>query len=154
MKILKTILATSIFVMVVASCGNNTPVAVETTITTINYGTDCNRTVSTEIVRLTNLVKETRSYTNSDLYVPTRSQYVAIVSSLEDLRSYIRSLNIPLVLTEQTIYVNVIDQYLDALNLYWESGKRDLSVNNYKRDLLDAGTDFGNAFTTLCTIRS
>jgi len=154
MKILKTILATSILVMAVASCGNNTPVAVEPTVTTINYGTDCNRTVSTEIVRLTTLVKEARSDSNGGLNVPTRSQYLAIVSSFENLRSYIRSLDIPIVATQQVVYVNVIDQYLDAFNIYWQSGKQDLSVNNYKRDLSDAATDFGNAFTTLCTIRN
>ena len=154
MKILKTILATSILVMAVASCGNSKPVAVETTVTTINYGTDCNRTVSNEIARLGNELSEAWSKATQGGGVPTRSQYLAIVSSFEDLRSYIRSLDIPLVATQQVVYVNVIDQYLDAFNIYWQSGKQDLSVNNYKRDLSDAGTDFGNAFITLCTIRN
>jgi hypothetical protein len=152
MKILKTILATSILVMVVASCGNSKPVAVETTVTTINYGTDCNRTVSNEIVRLQNELSE--AWSKATQGVPTRSQYTAKVRALRDLRLYIRSLDIPLVNIEQIIFTNVIDQYLDAYNTYWESGKRDLSVNDYITDYQDASYDFNDSFNNLCALRS
>jgi len=154
MKILKTILATSILVMAVASCGNSKPVAVEPTVTTINYGTDCNRTVSNEIARLGNELSEAWSKATQGGGVPTRSQYTAKVKALRNLRLYIRTLDIPLVNIEQITFTNVIDQYLDAYNAYWESGKRDLSVNDYITDYQDASYDFYDSFNNLCALRS
>ena len=156
MKAVKTVLLGAILVMSISSCGNSKPVAVETTTTTISYGKDCNRVVADKLSLLADDVEVAwkNATSNATSGVPSRSKYVAKVSALRDLRSYVRTLDIPTVSIEQSVFVNVIDEYLDAYNTYWESGKRDLSVNNYINDMSDASSDFYRAFWEVCPMRS
>ena len=151
MKALKTALLGVILVMGISSCGNSKPVAVETTTTTISYGKDCNKVVADKLSLLADDVEVAWKNASG---VPSRSKYVAKVSALRDLRSYVRTLDIPTVSIEQSFFVNVIDEYLDAYNAYWESGRRDLSVNNYITDMTDASSDFYRAFWEVCPMRS
>lgn len=157
MKALKTALLGAILIMCISSCGNSEPVAVETTVattTTISYGKDCNKVVADKLSLLNNDVEVAWENATDNGGTPSRSEYVAKVSALRDLRSYVRKLDIPTVSIEQSVFVNVIDEYLDAYNAYWESGKRDLSVNNYITDMNDASSDFYRAFWEVCPMRS
>lgn len=150
MKALKTVLLGAILVMGISSCGNSKPVVVETTTTTISYGKDCNKVVADKLSLFADDVEVAWKNASG---VPSRSEYVAKVSVLRDLRSYVRTLDIPTVSIQQSVFVNVIDEYLDAYNTYWESGKRDLSVNDYITDMTDASSDFYRAFWETCPMR-
>ena len=157
MKALKTALLGAILIMGISSCGNSEPVAVETTIattTTISYGKDCNKVVAEKISLLADDVEASWENATDNGGVPSRSEYEAKVSALRDLRSYVRKLDIPTMSIQQSVFVNVIDEYLDAYNAYWESERRDLSVNNYITDVNDAASDFYRAFWEVCPMRS
>jgi hypothetical protein len=68
-----------------------------------------------------------------------------------ELRSYIRTLDIPLISAEQRNFVDAIQDFVDAKNRYMESGRQDLSVNDYLIPLDDAGDDFYNAMWDVCS---
>ena len=147
MKILKTILATSILVMAVASCGNNIPVAVEPTVTTINYGTDCNLSSIRELNRLIDVQEQISSNRGS---VPTTEEWNDETAAMEAVRSYVRALDVPLLSDYQFAYVNAIYDFLVAYNNYFQSGKTDLTLNNYTIPYNDAEYDFQKAFIEMC----
>jgi hypothetical protein len=147
MKILKTILATSILVMIVASCGNNTPVAVEPTVTTINYGTDCNLNSVRELNRLIDIQEQISLNRGS---VPTTKEWQDETNAMEAVRSYVRALDVPLLSDYQFAYVNAIFDFLVAYNTYFQSGKTDLTLNNYTIPYNDSEYDFQKAFIEMC----
>lgn len=153
MKALKTALIGAILVMGISSCGNSKPVAVETTTTTISYGKDCNKVVEAEMQRLRDVLTVAWDKATTD-GVPTREEYTAKHRAMNKLRSYVRSLDIPTLTTEQNVYVDAMENYLIAYNRYWESGKRDLSVNDYIIPFTDAEDDFATAWNAVCQFRS
>ena len=144
MKILKTILATSILVMVVASCGNNTSVAVETTVTTIDYG-DCSEAADT--------VWESHWKLIDDAYIlDGKSWNLNQQTAWGNYRQFIRRLNIPFMQLQQSAYVLSITQYIEAQNNYWA-----YSTNPYWTQLNlswttmeDAYNDFRDTWNPLC----
>ena len=147
MKILKTILATSILVMTVASCGNSKPVAVEPTVTTINYGTDCKVSSVRELNRLIDVQEQISSNRGS---VPTTEEWNDETAAMEAVRSYVRALDVPLLSDYQFAYVNAIYDFLVAYNNYFQSGKTDLTLNNYTIPYNDSEYDFQKAFREMC----
>ena len=154
MKALKTALLGAILVMSVSSCGNSKPVAVETTVattTTISYGKDCNKVVEAEMQRLRDVLSVAWDKAGG---VPTREEYLAEVRAMKELRSYVRSLDIPTLFIEQNNFVDAMENYLIAYNRYIESGKKDLSVNDYIIPFTDAEDDFAIAWNAVCQFRS
>ena len=124
-----------------------------TTVAPINYGSDCNGIALDEIVRLDDLVTaaDGKWYEEQQNWSDNRWDiYSAYTSSYRDLRSYIRTLDIPLVSTEQKKYIDAIQDLLSAGNRYMESDGEDLSVNDYLIPLSDARTDFYNAIWESC----
>jgi hypothetical protein len=153
MKALKTALIGAILVMSISSCGNSEPVAVETTTTTISYGKDCNKIVEAEMQRLRDVLTVAWDNATTD-GVPTREEHRAKSMAMKELRSYVRSLDIPTLTVEQNGYVDAMENYLIAYNQYIESGKRDLSVNDYIIPFTDAEDDFASAWNAVCQFRS
>ena len=156
MKALKTALLGAILIMSVSSCGNSKPVAVETTIattTTISYGKDCNKVVDAEMQRLRDVLSVAWDKATTG-GVPTREEYLAKHRAMNKLRSYVRSLDIPTLTAEQNGYVDAMENYLIAYNRYIESGKKDLSVNDYIIPFTDAEDDFASAWNAVCPMRS
>ena len=154
MKALKTALLGAILVMSVSSCGNSKPVAVETTTTTISYGKDCNKVVEAEMQRLRDVLAVAWGKATDNGGTPTREEHQAKSMAMKELRSYVRSLDIPTLTAEQNGYVDAMENYLIAYNQYIESGKKDLSVNDYIIPFTDAEDDFASAWNAVCQFRS
>ena len=132
-----------------------TTTTVAVTTTTINYGKDCNSTVDAELQELFDeLSVAWKDATDGANAVPTRSEYSAKHKAMRALRSYIRSLDIPLLSDEQQVFAQVMQDYINAYNKYWESGKRDLSVNDYLIPFGDAEDDFTSAWNSICSTRT
>jgi hypothetical protein len=51
---------------------------------------------------------------------------------------------------EQKKIVDALQDYVEAFNHYWESGRQDLSVNDYLIPLTDATDDFLSAMGDIC----
>lgn len=152
-----------ILLFVMSSCGYQlTKVAEQTTSTTttsmtiattiaVSIGQDCNHQVGFEIIRLQKEVDVAwENATNGNGGVPSRSEYDKSVSTLTSYRSYVRSLDLPTLSTEQNSLVQAIQNYLVAYNRYWESNKKDLTVNDYILPYTDAVSDFQKAFLVQC----
>ena len=133
--------------MAVASCGNSNPVAVEPTVTTINYGTDCKVSSVRELNRLIDVQEQISSNRGS---VPTTEEWNDETAAMEAVRSYVRALDIPLLSDYQFKYVNAIYDFLVAYNAYIESGKTDLTLNDYAIPYNDSEYDFQKAFREMC----
>ena len=157
MKALKTALLVAILIMGISSCGNSEPVAVETTVattTTISYGKDCNKVVGAEMQRLRDVLAVAWDKATDNGGTPTREEHRAKSMAMKELRGYVRSLDIPTLTAEQNGYVDAMENYLIAYNQYIESGKKDLSVNDYIIPFTDAEDDFASAWNTVCQFRS
>lgn len=119
----------------------------------INYGKDCNKTVSSKLDELATAVTEAsekrsgRNSTSTDKELGNRMQ------TWREFRSYLRSLDLPTMEFEKTVYVDIIEDYVKAINRYMESGKTDLSVNDYITPLQDAGDDFYTLFEAQCAMK-
>jgi len=129
-----------------------TTTTVAVTTTTINYGKDCNSTVDAKLQELFDELSV--AWENATDGVPTRSEYNSKHTAMRALRSYIRSLDIPLLSDEQQVFAQVMQDYINAYNKYWESGKRDLSVNDYLIPFGDAEDDFLSAWNSICSTRT
>ena len=154
MKILKTILVTSILVMVVASCGNSNSSAVQTTSPkpmVYKYGTDCNKKSFGRLQQLITIQEEASSKSGS---IPTTEEWHNETDAMKAVRTYVRALDIPTLATYQTQYVNAIYDFLVAYNTYFQSGKTDLSVNNYRILYNDSQGDLLIAYYDLCSYRN
>jgi hypothetical protein len=130
-----------------------TTTILETTTTTVDFGDDCHIGQETEMQRLLDEVSKTWKAATSG-GVPTTKEWQAKTTALGNYRSFIRSLDIPTIEVEQNAFVNIIEQYVNAYNQYMESGKRDLSVNDYIIPFNDAEEDFLDAWNKVCSIRS
>jgi hypothetical protein len=71
--------------------------------------------------------------------------------ALKELRTYVRRLDLPTMSVVQSELVDAIENFLNAYNTYWESGKKNLSVNDYLIPLSDARLDFLDAWMSDCT---
>ena len=169
-RTLLSALAVVISVLLVAGCTKtvyvsttDAPKSVPTTTTTIkpkpitvapiDYGSDCKGTTYDEIDRLFGAIRDTRAKWEEDKeksYDIAENAFFAVNGASRDLRSYIRSLDIPFASAEQKNFVDAIQDYVDALNQYWESDREDLSVNDYLIPLTDATTDFFDAIGDIC----
>ena len=160
MKPFKLVLLATI---VLVSCSSTQSVPATTTTTTIkpkpttvapiDYGSDCKGTTYDEIGRLFDAIVDARAKWEEDKeksYDIAENAFFAINGASRDLRSYIRSLDIPFASAEQKNFVDAIQDYVDALNQYWESDREDLSVNDYLIPLTDATTDFFDAIGDIC----
>ena len=154
MKALKTVLLGAILVMSVSSCGNSAPVAVETTTTTISYGKDCNKVVDAEMQRLRDVLTVAWDKRSGNGGTATNKEAQARSKAMRELRSYIRSLDLPTLFIEQNNFVDAMEKYLVAFNRYIESDKKDLSVNDYIIPFTDAEDDFAIAWNAVCQFRS
>jgi hypothetical protein len=124
-----------------------------TTVAPIDYGSDCKGTTYDEIGRLVDAIVDARAKWEEDKeksYDVSENAFFAVIGASRDLRSYIRSLDIPFASAEQKNFVDAIQDYVDALNQYWESDREDLSVNDYLIPLTDATTDFFDAIGDIC----
>lgn len=118
------------------------------TVAPTDFGSDCKRTTYDEVTRLLDARGIAYDKFEEDQDKSTdiaQEAFFAFQRALTDLRSYIRSLDIPFSSAEQRNYVDAIQDYVDAGNQYWESGGQDLSVNDYRIPLGDATTDFLSA---------
>jgi hypothetical protein len=147
-------------VITFTSCGYGisitkpTTTTVVVTTTTINYGKDCNSTVETEITRLINARDEAWAKRSGNNGTVTSKEAAARSSAFRALRSYIRSLDIPILEIKQMAFVNALEDYLTAFNNYIESDKTDLAVNDYLIPLGDAEDDFLSAWNSVCSTRT
>jgi hypothetical protein len=154
---LQRYLAIILAMFILTSCGytitkTTTTTSVVVTTTTVNYGKDCNSTVDAELQELFDELSA--AWGNATDGVPTRSEYTAKHAAIRALRSYVRNLDIPLLPNEQEVFTQVMQDYIDAYNKYWESGKRDLSVNDYLIPFGDAEDDFVFAWNSICSTRT
>lgn len=161
---MKRLIPIIIATLALNACGGNTTVATTTTTTTIkpkpttvapiDYGSDCNVDTLQEINRLSKEVATTREnfeQTQDKSYDKRWDAAKAFMEAYRDLRSYIRSLDIPLVSAEQRNYIDALQDYVDAFNRYMESDREDLSVNDYIIPLDDARVDFSDAMWDICS---
>ena len=115
------------------------------TVAPTDFGSDCKQTTYEEVTRLIDVVVSAADKWAEDQnksYDIAQEAFYANLSALRDLRSHIRTLDIPFSSAEQRNYVDAIQDYVDAGNQYWESDREDLSVNDYLIPLRDATTDF------------
>jgi len=146
--------------LALSACGDNATVAptttikvVKTTAAPIDYGSDCNVDTLREIIRLREeltIAYDKWAEDKDKSFERALEADNAYIVAYKNLRSYIRTLDIPLISAEQKNFVDAIQDYVDAKNRYWESGRQDLSVNDYLIPLSDAGTDFSNAIVKTC----
>ena len=129
---------------------STTTIPPTTTTTTIYLGADCHPSIETEMIELWEVVSEAQSQASG---VPTTKEYNPEVRAWRNLRTFIRSLDIPTLTVEQNAYVNAIKDYLIAYNQYIDSGKTDLSVNNYRIPMSDAEDDFVDVWNEVCHYR-
>lgn len=112
---------------------------------TSEEGDDCNSRTAIELDRQLDLVSvPPNSRLSSD-------EVVAAATAYRTLRSFVRQLDIPLLANEQTAYVNALEDFIDGLTKYLQSGGLDLSGNEVVVPLGDAYQDFINAFIRECT---
>ena len=157
MKRVKLILLATI---VLASCSSTQSVPTTTTppttnptppttVAPIDYGSDCTDEKLTESARLLARTKNAQDDFD-DNSNKSRSEMLdasnAYMESYRNLRSFVRNLDIPLLIAEQRNLVDAIQDYVDAFNRFLESDGRDLSVNDYIIPLEDAIVDFNKAF--------
>jgi len=144
------------------ACGGNTTIATTTTtikpkpttVAPIDYGSDCNVDTLQEVIRLSKEVVTTREnfeQTQDKSHDKRWDAAKAFMEAYRDLRSYIRTLDIPLISTEQRNLVDALQNYVDAFNRYMESDREDLSVNDYIIPLDDARADFFDAMWETCS---
>ena len=131
---------------------STTTIPPTTTTTTIYLGADCHPSIETEMTELEKVISEARSLRKSG-EVPTYKHWSAETNAWRDYRSFIRSLDIPTLTVEQNALVDAIEDYLVAYNRYMDSRKTDLSVNNYRIPMSDAGNDFIDAWNEVCHYR-
>ena len=159
---MKRLIPIIIATLALNACGGNTTVATTTTtikpkpttVAPIDYGSDCNTDTLYEIIRLKEEL--TIAY---DKWVEDKDKSYeraleadnAYIVAYKNLRSYVRTLDIPLISAEQKNFVDAIQDYVDGKNRYWESGRQDLSVNDYLIPLSDATADFYNAMWDVCS---
>jgi hypothetical protein len=127
-----------------------------TTVAPIDYGNDCKRATYDEVIRLGEAVivaKDKWEEEQDKSYDIAQEAFFANMSALREWRSYIRTLDIPLVSVEQRNVVDAIQDYVDAMNQYWESDREDLSLNDYLIPLTDAMSDFFSALRDTCLLR-
>ncbi len=155
---------TAVVALAMSSCGyeisiqstetstttSTTTIPPTTTTTTIYLGADCHPSIETEWIELRKVLSEARIHASG---VPTTKEYNAEVGAWRNLRTFIRSLDIPTLTVEQNAYVDAIQDYLVAYNQYIDSGKTDLSVNNYRIPMSDAANDFVDAWNEVCHYR-
>ena len=146
MKALKTVLLGAILIVSVSSCGNSEQVAVETT-TTISYGKDCNKEA---VAELDLLIKDQEFISDLATGFPSPEHFGEEWKAFSDVRSYVRGLDVPLLKSEQSIYVGAITDYILAFQRYYQSNGQDLTVNNYIIPYNDAEQDFTISFWSLC----
>ena len=159
---MKRLIPIIIATLALNACGGNTTVVTTTTtikpkpttVAPIDYGSDCHLDTLDEIARLIeelNIAEDKWQEDNDKSRDKAWEAHSAYSSAFKELRSFIRTLDIPLVGTEQRTYVDAIQDYVDAGNQYWESGRQDLSVNDYIIPLGDAQADFVNAMWDICS---
>ena len=123
-----------------------------TTLTTISLGISCTSSNYDLVHDLFDEVDEAWDAATED-GVPTTKEWQAKTRALRAYRSAIRNLNIPRIAIEQNAFVYAIANYVEAYNRYWESGKKDLSVNDYITPYSDAENDFWRVFDQYCMYR-
>jgi hypothetical protein len=146
MKALKTALIGAILVMGISSCGNSESVAVETT-TTISYGKDCNEEA---VLELDLFIAAQEFISGLSSGFPSANHFGEEWKAFSDVRSYVRGLDVPLLQSEQTIYVGAMTDFILAYQRYYESRGQDLMLNNYIMPYNDAEQDFRISFRSLC----
>ena len=161
MKLFKIVLLGTIVLM---SCSSGQTVSTTTTTTTttttapkpkptmvapIDYGSDCTEENGTEYVILSARAANARDNLD-DNSNKSRSEvlesYNAYMESYRNLRSFIRNLDIPFADAERKILVDIIQDYVDALNQFLESDFNNLSFNDVLIPLSDAQADFYTLF--------
>lgn len=134
--------------LVISGCGSKNPVASETTASTIDIGADCNGAVR---IVVSNLID---AYMKIDEKIggapPSNSEYREWTEAMLGLRQYVRTLDLPLLVSEQNNFVNAIEDYVNAYNTYVESNGTDLSVNEFMIPFNDAESDFMSRFRDTC----
>ncbi len=159
------LIITAIVALAMSSCGyeisiqstetstTTSTTTIPPTTTTVYFGTDCY--VETEIKwnELSDEVSKAWKASTDGNGVPTSSEWRNKIKALRNLRSFIRGLDIPTISTQQQAYVNAIEDYMIAFNQYIDSGKKDLSVNNYQTPLNDTEDDFVVAWNKVCMNR-
>jgi hypothetical protein len=169
-RTLLSALALVISVLLVAGCSKtvyvtttDAPKSVPTTTTTIkpkpitvapiDFGSDCNSATLEEILRLVEEIETTRVKFDEDRDKSDELFWDAGKASLEawrELRSYVRTLDIPLLDTQQRNYVDAMQDFISALNRYLESDGTDMGINDELLSLDDAETDFFDAVWESC----
>lgn len=137
------------------SCSGATP-AVETaattststsstssTTTTINLGRDCNSSFGAEFAEQVNTFRDTATGSSE-------SASLEQMRWISNFRSYIRQLDLPTIVAEQSALVRAAEGWYDGINLYLQSGRTDLTVNERQLAFRDALEDFVYAFTRAC----
>jgi hypothetical protein len=142
-------LLTSIALLV--SCGQSSPSQGSTSSNSasVEYGEGCNKK-DFETSRRLFKVYTTLKGAIPESKAPSREQVSEISVALKDYRSFIRSLDLPTLLSEQNAVVDETERYVNALNRYVSSNFADLSVNDQMIPFTDAQTDFDQAFIQYC----
>lgn len=120
----------------------------------INYGKDCNKAVSLKLEELAEAVREASNQRSGANGTSTSKELRKRMETWREYRSYLRTLDLPTMESEKIAFVNVIEDYLNALNRYMESDKTDLTVNDYLIPLGDANDDFYALFEAQCMSRA
>lgn len=118
--------------------------------TTVYLGDGCTSSNHAELLKIRGDVSNARRASTDGDGVPTSDEWKAETRAFRDYRSFVRSLDVPSLATEQDALVDAIADFLEAYNRYWESGRQDLSVNNYLTPYEDANYDFWTAFEKSC----
>jgi len=157
MKSIKMVLLGTI---ILVSCSSAQSVPTTTTTTTIrpkpttvapiDYGSDCKRITEMEFGRLFAIAMARKQSFLVDKESPSERNIYSVMDAHRAWRSFIRNLDVPLLSTEQRNLVDAIQDYVDALNRYLESDRKDLSLNDYLIPLDDAEKDFDKAFGDIC----
>ena len=137
------------------TAGTSTTIAavttVSATVTTVDYGESCNNASHSNFIeQFTNYAESW----NTTFGVPTNSKLTTAYNRIKSFRFYVRGLELPTLNREQKAAVDMLEKYLQALNRYRESGKRDLDLNDVAIPLWDALGDFSKAYTSLCRSRN
>jgi hypothetical protein len=120
-----------------------------TTVVPIDYGGDCteeNRTDYVILVAQTANARDNLDDNSNKSLSEVLESYNAYMESYRNLRSFIRNLDIPFADAERKIYVDIIQDYVDALNQFLESDFNNLSFNDVLIPLSDAQADFYTLF--------
>jgi hypothetical protein len=144
------VVISTLLIAVLPACSNSSEEVVQTTTTVVDIGSDCNQ----ETFDLLEKFEADYMAIRDKSIWPNGTATISDINDLTDailaMRSYIRSLDVPVMSLEKDNYVDVLQKYYEAFNDYVESGYDDLSVNDFSIPLKDAKTDFYSVFKAEC----